>query len=492
VEPLPPPPRLDPATAPRLRELLVESSFPEIADSAEGILDTPLPRRQRRPLFARLTRLPGLDARTALEITFSEQMPVPRAAIGDELTDLLLAGGLLVEDPELDGWVRSYLSLVMVEGALVIADRMGVQPESVMTPGPGTRRLARLLPPDLAGKRVLDMCAGPAPVAVVAALRGAHVVAADLSARCIAFIEANTVLNGIELDIRQGDLYETVAGESFDVISAHPPYVELPDAIDEVLFLHGGATGEELPFRVIAGVPDHLTPGGVAAVEFHASGNPSDAAARCREILHGKGCDLVLAAIFSGSADARAATSAGVHDPLYGPGYDDLAILYRDHIERIGGDSVSAIAVLRKQVDTSKEAWSTLVSGNRLPGNWAAVAGYISSIDALDEKGDMALDARVRPPAGAKLVVEIPLGEDAGDSEYSLALTNAALASDRGLESGAARLLEILCRTATIAEGIEEFAQEAGSDPASVRDSVIAFVRESVVRGALFLETAAG
>jgi len=57
-----------------------------------------------------------------------------------------------------------------------------------------------------------------------------------------------------------GDLYEPVAGRTFDRIITHPPY--MPTARETAVWRDGGATGEDLLRRIVEGLPRALRPGG--------------------------------------------------------------------------------------------------------------------------------------------------------------------------------------------------------------------------------------
>ncbi|AYG02103.1 DUF7059 domain-containing protein [Gryllotalpicola protaetiae] len=124
--------------------------------------------------------------------------------------------------------------------------------------------------------RVLDLGAGCGIQALHAARHARHVIATDISARALEYAAFNARLNGIEhIEFRLGSLFEPVAGELFDQIVSNPPFVITPRIADvpEYEYRDGGFRGDELVQRVIAGVRDHLVPGGVAQLlgnwEYH-------------------------------------------------------------------------------------------------------------------------------------------------------------------------------------------------------------------------------
>ncbi|MBD0670482.1 HemK2/MTQ2 family protein methyltransferase [Streptomyces sp. CBMA156] len=102
-----------------------------------------------------------------------------------------------------------------------------VRPPGVYPPQGDTELLAscvRREPLDGAS-RVLDLCTGTGAVALVAARTGARVTAVDLSARAAATAWLNSRLHHRRVLVRRGDLLAPVAGRSYDLITANPPYV---------------------------------------------------------------------------------------------------------------------------------------------------------------------------------------------------------------------------------------------------------------------------
>lgn len=112
------------------------------------------------------------------------------------------------------------------------------------------------------GEDFLDLCCGSGVAALLAAARGAkRAWAADLGQRSVHFSDFNARLNGLDQVIAvQGDLFEAVGDQTFDVIVAHPPYI--PDAGKKLLFRDGGEDGEQIFRRIVQGLPRYLKPGG--------------------------------------------------------------------------------------------------------------------------------------------------------------------------------------------------------------------------------------
>ena len=112
----------------------------------------------------------------------------------------------------------------------------------------------------------LDLCCGGGIQGLVAAAHYAgQVVAVDVNPRAIRFARANAQLNGLEnYQAVQGDLYAPVEGRRFDLILANPPFVPSPET--DLGFRDGGANGEAILARIVAGAEAHLNPGGRVAI----------------------------------------------------------------------------------------------------------------------------------------------------------------------------------------------------------------------------------
>jgi methylase of polypeptide subunit release factors len=107
----------------------------------------------------------------------------------------------------------------------------------------------------------LELCAGSAPAALLAARSAKNIWATDIAQRSIDFAKFNAALNGIHnVTFRLGDLFQPVEGLTFDRIAAHPPYVPVLQTAE--IFYGGGEDGEEITKRIIAGLPARLKPGG--------------------------------------------------------------------------------------------------------------------------------------------------------------------------------------------------------------------------------------
>jgi release factor glutamine methyltransferase len=120
-------------------------------------------------------------------------------------------------------------------------------------------------------RHVLDIGTGTGALALAAARSGAaSVTAVDLSLRSVAAAWLNSRLHRVACTVHWGDLCGPVAGQSFDLIVANPPYVPAATA---VLPRHrisrcwdGGLDGRVVLDRICTEGPGLLAPGGMLLV----------------------------------------------------------------------------------------------------------------------------------------------------------------------------------------------------------------------------------
>ena len=140
-------------------------------------------------------------------------------------------------------------------------------PTEDLAPKFGSVLLARHLPLQ-SGDVVLDLGAGAGLIGILAARRGHRVVATDVVPAYAECLRANALLNGVggRLEVRTGDLFEPVGGETFDVIAANPPQMPTPPDCEwsdpQSRMDNGGPDGWLLLDRIIRKSPPHLKPGG--------------------------------------------------------------------------------------------------------------------------------------------------------------------------------------------------------------------------------------
>ena len=135
------------------------------------------------------------------------------------------------------------------------------EPGKVYELGTDSYALARVTPRRNVEK-ALDLCTGSGLHAIFSAAAGAQSQAVDINPRALHYTEFNALLNGVEVQNHLGDLYNSVKGQTFDLITANPPFVPSPDP-NVLIHRSAGETGEEVPEKLVAGLSKHLEPGGL-------------------------------------------------------------------------------------------------------------------------------------------------------------------------------------------------------------------------------------
>ena len=181
--------------------------------------------------------------------------------LGEPVSEALLRLGVLRDE---DGVVSSAVDLFCSGGMVFATDhryqlRAGdrLDEEPVMYIGMDSHGLVQTAPRQACGA-LLDLCCGSGVQGLVASRYAERVVAVDLNPRAVRFARFNAQLNGVQnYEVRQGSLYEPVAGERFGVVLANPPFVPSPEM--GLAFRDGGTRGEVLLREIVRGAAAHLT-----------------------------------------------------------------------------------------------------------------------------------------------------------------------------------------------------------------------------------------
>jgi 16S rRNA (guanine1207-N2)-methyltransferase len=96
------------------------------------------------------------------------------------------------------------------------------------------------------GDKLLDIGCGIGILGIVAANLGADVAMSDVNSRAVSLAKKNTKLSHVNATIIQGNLYEKISDNDFDVILSNPPQ----------------SAGKAICFAIIEGAKNHLKDGG--------------------------------------------------------------------------------------------------------------------------------------------------------------------------------------------------------------------------------------
>ena len=126
----------------------------------------------------------------------------------------------------------------------------------------------------------LDLCTGSGCLAILLAhaFPYAQVSALDISPEALQVAARNVADYDLEdrIELLQSDLFQAVAGRTYDVIISNPPYVNQPSMQtlpqeyqrEPALALASGADGLDHVRVIVSQAAQHLNPGGVLIVEL--------------------------------------------------------------------------------------------------------------------------------------------------------------------------------------------------------------------------------
>lgn len=127
--------------------------------------------------------------------------------------------------------------------------------------------------------RILDLCTGSGCIGIACAyaFEEAEVDLTDISAAALEVAQRNIERHRLDDRVcaRQGDLFENLKGERYDLIVSNPPYVDAADLgsmpaeyqHEPGLALGSGADGLDITRRILREAADHLTEEGLLVVE---------------------------------------------------------------------------------------------------------------------------------------------------------------------------------------------------------------------------------
>ena len=277
-----------------------------------GLADLTDLRWRAIPIY-RAEQLATRDPLAAAIDLFLLQGAIPQAELDGLFSqtdqESLLRTGLLLIDE--NGVAHARASLYPVGDSLIFSDHAWptlphpgiaeVSPNHLMYIGTDSRWLARATVRRPTGTS-LDLCTGSGIHAVLSAAHSRQAFAVDINPRAAQCTRFNALACGAaNIEVRVGDLYEPLDGQTFDLITANPPFV--PSPRDSLQYRDGGRSGEDVQRRIIAGLPRHLAPGGIAQIvtEFGERGD-EPLADRLRLWLGGAPMDIHILRLKENSA----------------------------------------------------------------------------------------------------------------------------------------------------------------------------------------------
>lgn len=479
----------DPRAFDRLRELLVQVGFTdgEVLERLKA-KDTAHLSDQELPLWEHRTA-----AGTPLDLLirlFLLQQPVSAATLREAFEpaeiDGWLTARLLVTDP---AGLKATIRVVPFQGMHVAFDltlprRSDLPEDYVMGIGSSSLTVARFAVKS-PSHRSLDLGTGCGILALLAARYSDQVVAIDLNPRAVAMARFNARLNGLtQVEPIVGDLFQPVAGQTFDRILSNPPFVISPDS--KFIYRDSGLAGDEITRRILREAPALLNDDGYCQLITNWSVSGRDPRGRVAEWLADTGCDAWVKAIETVDAATYASTwirhTEGGDPEHYARRFAEWMAYYeKSGIEAITG----GVITLRKRAGQN---WVRIdeVPDRKLGDAGLAVERVFAAQTFLSTASDQALLAarlRLSPDARMHQACE-PTPEGWGISS-----TRIDFAEGIGYTGEADMFLVQLLGQATGARPIgavlTELAARVGADPQALLPGAIPILKRLVEQGFL-------
>jgi methylase of polypeptide subunit release factors len=334
----------------------------------------------------------------------------------------------------------------------------------------------------------LDLGAGCGFQAMFVSRHATRVIAVDINPLALQFTELNARLNGVDnVECREGDYLEPVAGESFDLVVSNPPFVISPDA--RFLYRDSGMAGDELSRRIVGDVAGVLRPGGLATVMVswgRKAGDEWDATPR--RWVAGTGCDVW---ILHQATQPSLNHAASWHQPLAARdlrAYDEGVQRWTDYTSGLGFDAIAYGAVILRRREGAN--W---IRSEEMPEPDSSPAGeqlvrMTAAQDMLAGLTDRRalLDARFSLVAGHRLDQTLRCTNGSYSIERAVLQVTDGLPFRANVDAFNAYLLTRLDGTRTLREAIGDTVQAApmrGMEADEIETATLRSVRRMLELG---------
>ena len=384
--------------------------------------------------------------------------------------------------------LRCYQGLVLAfdflrrGGAALAPDYvMGISPSSLTLAGLTVRRPSRA---------TLDLGTGSGFQAFLAAAHSDRVVATDRNSRAVEMTAFNARLNGLtHVECREGDLFEPVQGEAFDLVVSNPPFIVSPDNL--FYFLHSGMAGDEVCRTIARKAPGFLADGGYC--QFLA--NWTEVAGenwrhRLAGWFDGTGCDALVLRRGTTAPDEYAAVWIETED---GDGrFEESFASWMEYYDTLHVESIDSGLVTMRRSDGSTAPWfraedtpdtMTFPAGEEIARRFEAEDFLVSH--ATDEA---LLAARFRLSSDVRLDQQLQRGADTWEMVSTELRRVEGLHWSGNVDLAGASLLVRCDGMRSMAELLADLAEALGPDAKELSFSWPATVRRLVQFG--FLEPA--
>jgi hypothetical protein len=311
----------------------------------------------------------------------------------------------------------------------------------------------------------------------------ATVTATDVSGRALGFAALNAAVNGVDLELLQGDLLEPVAGRRFDLVVSNPPFVIATPGRGWT-YRDAGREADGVAAELAAAATRLLNPGGT--MRFLANW------------LHVRGTDWSdrVAAWFPDEGLRVWAVEREVLDPLdyvrtwqRDAGSDDPreAAAWLDWFDARDVEAVGFGIVAVRRVD-GPTAVVCEETRHAVATPWAdRIADRFASL-ALDLEPETLLEARLRLARGVALQQAASLGEEGWEVDQQWLQQRDGMRYAEAVDPLLVALLGSCDGSVSVRLQTQLLGETYGGDPAMLYAQLYPMLRRLIERGFLGLE----
>lgn len=384
-----------------------------------------------------------------------------------------------------DGRAAATISIVPVDDLLFASDafrKLGTPSarEFVLPASTHAAQVLRRITFRDAVGSTLDIGTGCGLHALLASRHSDRVIATDISEAALRYAEFNAILNDIDnVECRAGNLFEPVAGESFDLIISNPPFVIGPGG--EYVYRDSPLELDRFCAELAAAAPTHLNEGGHLQMLCEWAGiEGEDWQSRIAGWLESSGCDAWI--LHTGSVAAAEYVrmrQTDIKGPDNAPRSDDwLAYLSKRKVESVH----AGVITLRKR---SGANWQQALA---IGGDIGEAASFAlrRSIDAQDflqlcDDDRSLLEAVLR--ISPKVATEPTSVNDAGQPTSVMLRRGDGLPVVAELDLAVMIFLQQIDGQRTLSEAVARFSELTETDVKNVQSDLVAAARLFVTQG---------
>lgn len=326
----------------------------------------------------------------------------------------------------------------------------------------------------------LDIGTGCGVHALLAARHSERVIATDISDSALRYTAFNAALNGIDnVECRAGDLFEPVAGESFDLILSNPPFVIGPGG--EYVYRDSPLELDGFCAELASAAPAYLNEGGHLQMLCEWAGiDGEDWQGRVTGWVDDSGCDTWI--LHTGSLPAAEYVRRRRSD-ISGPDEAGAATDWLDYLADRNVDSIVAgVITLRKR---SGNNWHQTLSISGDIGESASFAlrRCFEAQDFLELCKDDASLLEAVLQISPKIATEPRTDSGSGQPTSVLVRRGDGLPVIAELDLAVMVFLQQLDGQRSLSEAIARFAQLTETDEKNVQSELVAAARLFITQG---------